>query len=67
MGIAKSVMVLVKRGSRLFMNCLTALGNLHFPPVPAPEPDILDEHQGLDFANVGNAFVVFLKLRDDDQ
>jgi hypothetical protein len=42
---------------------LTALGNLHFPPVAAPKADVLDEHQGLDLANLGDGSVVLLKLR----
>jgi hypothetical protein len=44
------------------MDGLTALGNFHFPPVAAPEPDILHEHQCLDFVEFGNMFVVLIEL-----
>jgi hypothetical protein len=67
MGIDKSAGVLATETRQAAAGSLTALGNLHFPPVAAPEPDVLDENQRLDLSNLGDGSVVLLKLRDGYQ
>jgi len=44
------------------VDSLTALGNLHLPPVATPQPNILHEDHSLDIADLTNASVVLLEL-----
>lgn len=41
---------------------LTALGNLHFPSVAAPEPDVLHQHHSLNLFHMADGTIVLFEL-----